>query len=69
MGALSYADDLTIPCPSLYYYGLNIILHICNNFAHDNFITFNKKKTVFMQPDIFSNQFKSYFSSFYGSFS
>ena len=32
MGALSYADDITISCPSLY--GLNIMLDICNNFAH-----------------------------------
>ena len=39
MGALSYADDITISCPSLY--GLNIMLDICNNFAHEN-----TKKTV-----------------------
>ena len=44
MGALSYADDITISCPNLY--GLNIMLYIYNYFAHDNFITFNKKKTV-----------------------
>ena len=44
MGALSYADDITISCPSLY--GLNIMLDICNNFAHENCITFNTKKTV-----------------------
>ena len=129
MGALSYADDITISCPSLY--GLSIMLDICNNFAHENFITFNTKKTVcikfgelikpqefakldgqllkwqtnvrhlgnylnntldnsvdsnikyshfigqfnnlkskfgFIQPDIFSNLFKSYCCSFYGSF-
>ena len=107
------------------------MLDICNNFAHENFITFNTKKTVcikfgelikpqefakldgkllkwqtnvrhlgnylnntldnsvdsnikyshfigqfnnlkskfgFIQPDIFSNLFKSYCCSFYGSF-
>ena len=44
MGALSYEDDITISCPSLY--SLNIMLAICNNFAHDNFIAFNKNKTV-----------------------
>ena len=43
MGALSYTDDITISCPSLYC--LNIMLDICNNFANDNFITFNKNKT------------------------
>ena len=41
MGALSYADDITISCPSLY--GLSIMLDICNNFAHENVITFNTK--------------------------
>ena len=41
MGALSYADHITISYPGLY--GLNIMLDICNNFAHDNCITFNKK--------------------------
>ena len=44
MGALSYADDITISCPSLY--GLSIMLDICNNFANEHFITFNTKKTV-----------------------
>ena len=44
MGALSYADDITISCPSLY--GLSIMLDICTNFVHENFITFNTKKTV-----------------------
>ena len=41
---VAYGDDIAISCPSLY--GLNIRLDICNNFALDNFITFNKKKTV-----------------------
>ena len=44
MGALSYADDITISCPGLY--SSNIMLDIPNNFAHDNFVTFNKMKTV-----------------------
>ena len=44
MGTLSYAYDITISCPTLY--GVNIMLDICNNFAHDNFITFNKKKNA-----------------------
>ena len=44
MGTLSYAEDITISCPRLY--GLNIMLYICNNTAHDNAFTFNKKKTV-----------------------
>ena len=47
MGALSYADDITISCPSLY--GLSIILDICKNLAHENCITFNTKKTVYIK--------------------
>ena len=43
MGALSYADDITISCPSVS--GLNIMLDICNNFAHENCITFNIKNS------------------------
>ena len=44
MGALSYADDITLISPSLY--GLNRMLDICNKFAIDNFIKFNSKKTI-----------------------
>ena len=44
MGALSYADDITLISPSVY--GLNRMLDICNKFAIDNFIIFNSKKTV-----------------------
>ena len=44
MGALSYADNITMACPSLY--GLSIMLDICNNFVLENFIRFNTKKTV-----------------------
>ena len=44
MGALSYADDITITSPSLQ--GLNIMLGICDDFAQSNFITFNSKKTI-----------------------
>ena len=44
MGALSYADDITLLSPSLH--GLNRMLEICAKFA-DNFdITFNSKKTL-----------------------
>ena len=44
MGALSYADDITLLSPSLR--GLNEMLHVCSLYA-DNFdITFNSKKTV-----------------------
>ena len=44
MGTLSFADDINISCPSLY--GLNSMLYICNNFAHDNFISRNKNMYV-----------------------
>ena len=39
MGALSYADDITIICPSIR--GLNKMLKIRNEFAQSNKIIFN----------------------------
>ena len=47
MGALSYTDSITISYPSLY--GLNIMLDICNYFAKDNCVTFNKMETVYFK--------------------
>ena len=44
MGALSYADDITIMCLSIE--GFNEMLKICHNFAQSNSIIFNNKKTV-----------------------
>ena len=44
MGALSYADDITIMCPSIG--GLNKMLKICYNFTQSNSIIFNNKKSV-----------------------
>ncbi len=44
VGALSYADDITLLCPSLR--GLNKMLDICSHFAELFNITFNNKKTV-----------------------
>ena len=44
MGALRYADDITLTCPSLY--GLNYMLDICNQFARNNHVMFNTKKTI-----------------------
>ena len=44
MGELSYADDITLSCPSVH--GLNKIMNICSDFATNNFITFNAKKTI-----------------------
>ena len=41
MGALSYADDITIMCPSIG--GLNEMLKICHNFAQSNSNSNNKK--------------------------
>ena len=38
MGALGYADDITLTCPSLY--GLNSMLDICNQFAKNNHVIF-----------------------------
>ena len=42
VGALGYADDITLLCPSIRC--LNKMLHICEVFARDYFITFNSKK-------------------------
>ena len=44
MGALSYADDITIICPGIR--GLNKMLKICNECAQSNKIIFNSKKTI-----------------------
>ena len=44
MGVLSYADDITILCPSME--GLNEMLKICDTFARNNSIIFNSKKTL-----------------------
>ena len=44
VGALSYADDITLSCPSMQ--GLNKMMNIYNNFANNNFITLNAKKNI-----------------------
>ena len=55
IGALSYADDITLLSPNLR--GLNVMLHICSLYA-DNFdITFNSKKTVCIE---FGEQTRQY---------
>ena len=43
-GALSYADDITLLCPSVW--GLNEMLKICNKYRLEYNIIFNTKKTV-----------------------
>ena len=44
IGALSYADDITLLCPSIR--GLNEMLSICCEFGDNCNIVFNPKKTV-----------------------
>ena len=44
MGVLSYADDITLLCPSIR--GLNCMLNICSEYADNYDITFNSKKTL-----------------------
>ena len=44
MGALAYADDITITCPSRR--GLHKMLVLCNNFGNEHYIIFNTKKTL-----------------------
>ena len=46
-GALSYADDITLLCPSVW--GLNEMLKISNKYRLENNINFNSKKTVCIQ--------------------
>ena len=43
-GALSYADDITLLCPSVW--GLNEMLKIFNKYRFGNNIIFNSNKTV-----------------------
>ena len=44
MGALSYADDITLTAPSIG--GLNEMLKLCDNYATVYNVIFNSKKTV-----------------------
>ena len=43
-GAISYADDITLSCPSIR--GLNRMLDICNKFAAEHYLIFNSKKSL-----------------------
>ena len=47
MGVLSYADDITLSCPTIW--GLNDISKICERFSVENSILFNKKKTIYIK--------------------
>ena len=49
-GAVSYADDITLLCPS--GWELNEMLKICNKYRLENNIIFNNKKTVVLNLDI-----------------
>ena len=44
VGALAYADDITLLCPSLH--GLQEMVNICADFGTDYHVTFNDKKTT-----------------------
>ena len=44
VGALAYADDITLISPSLY--GLQQMVNICTDFGAEYHVTFNDKKTV-----------------------
>ena len=44
VGTLSYADDITLLCPSVWR--SNEMLKICNEYRLENNIIFNSKKTV-----------------------
>ena len=42
VGALGYADDLILPCPSVA--GLNDMIKICEDYANEHDILFNGKR-------------------------
>ena len=44
IGALSYADDITLLCPVIR--GINVIIVLCCEYAKEYNVTFNQKKTV-----------------------
>ena len=44
MGALAYADDVTVICPSVR--GMNTMLEMCNTFEESNHIYFNTRETI-----------------------
>ena len=50
MGVLSYADDITLICPSIW--GLNKMLKICNTLSKNTIILFNKKTTCIKFGDL-----------------
>ena len=43
-GAISYADDITLSCPSIR--GLNRMLGVCNKLAAEHYLIFNSKKSL-----------------------
>ena len=49
VGALSYADDLTLMAPTLK--GLQVMLNECVNYAEEYSVTYNSKKTVCIKFD------------------
>ena len=54
MGALSYADDITIICPSIR--GLNKMLKICDEFAQSNKIILNSKKNITPEKEFLNSE-------------
>ena len=57
IGALSYADDITLLCPSIR--GLNEMLSICCEFGDNCNIVFNPKKTVCIKFGDKVNEFEN----------
>ena len=59
MGGLSYADNLTLICPSIL--GQNKMFKICNTFSKKNSILFNNKKTTCIRfGDLIKNKEKAF---------
>ena len=50
MGVVSYADDITLSCPSIW--GLNDMLTICERFSVENSILLNKNKTIVLNLEV-----------------
>ena len=60
MRVLSYADDITLICPSIWGQNKNKMLKICNTFSKNNSILFNKKTTCIKFGDLIKNGKKAF---------
>ena len=60
MGALAYANDVTIIWPSIRE--MNKMLEICNTFTDSNHIYFNTRKTICIKYGVGGKEHKRLYS-------